>query len=305
LKFFTEILFSFAGLAVFICAVLVVKAGISRFRSPLENEKLHLHGIPVLVPSHTRFNGCLFIASGGFIIILFLVILLSVIFHKQDENTPAVNSQKLSTKDSVSNTVFSPAVKSKLEREFITDRFYKIVKIIDSSGYYADSIKYRLSYQYPDSAKIHVIDSDIFYEIPLSQSMPYFMYQNHLYNSKREDYDIYKSVKNIVCFHFIRKEESEIFYGDEKWFPDGIVEEWTFPDSISARLAAEDYCKSSGLIIFNSGAYLCYIDNYMYVFYSRAAIFTGFVKIFYERFIKDNNAIKPKIFPRPFSGLVP
>jgi hypothetical protein len=81
MEIFSEILISLIGLAIFICALLVVKAGISRFKSPVRNENLHLHGIPVPIPSQSRFNGCLFIASGGLVIILLLLILLSEITH--------------------------------------------------------------------------------------------------------------------------------------------------------------------------------------------------------------------------------
>jgi hypothetical protein len=76
-----EILISLIGLTIFVCSLLVVKAGISRLKLPLRNEKLHLHGVPILIPSHTRFNGCVFIATGGLLILILLIILISVISH--------------------------------------------------------------------------------------------------------------------------------------------------------------------------------------------------------------------------------
>jgi TRAP-type C4-dicarboxylate transport system permease small subunit len=81
MEIFGKILISLIGLAIFICALLVFKAGISRFKSPVRNEKLHLHGIPVPIPSHSRFNGFVFIVSGGLVMFLLLIIFLSVITH--------------------------------------------------------------------------------------------------------------------------------------------------------------------------------------------------------------------------------
>jgi hypothetical protein len=81
MEIFGKILISLIGLAIFVCAFLVVIAGIIRFKSPLRDEKLHLHGIPIPISSHTRFNGCVFIASGGLVIIILLVILIAVVFH--------------------------------------------------------------------------------------------------------------------------------------------------------------------------------------------------------------------------------
>ncbi|MBK8874628.1 MAG: hypothetical protein IPN13_12170 [Bacteroidetes bacterium] len=59
----------------------------------------------------------------------------------------------------------------------------------------------------------------------------------------------------------------------ESIFADGIVEEWKFPDSKSARLAAKELGEKEEMVFVLCTGFICYIENYMYVFHSRAINF--------------------------------
>lgn len=181
-----------------------------------------------------------------------------------------------------------------------TDRFLKIVKFIDSSGYSFDTTR-AYGFRNFDTRKLKsvellFIDNYVFYDIPYQQTIPYYymkeatndtnhfhqeFYQKFLHNSVA-----FENAQKIVGYFFTQKKPTSTLHID------GTIEEWTFSDSVSAKQASEVMGDSDtqAILFFNCGAFVCYIDNYMYVFHTRAAGFMYSIKPIFKNFVTDNEA---------------
>ena len=89
-----------------------------------------------------------------------------------------------------------------------------------------------------------------------------------------DDFDLQPLEKTRqIVFYYFRKIEPNIIDGS-KWYPDGIIEEWTFDSETDAEEAAQELIDAPlGLIYFNTGAFVCQKENNMYIFHSRASAF--------------------------------
>ena len=76
-----KIFLTLVGLFILTISLLVFKTGIKYLRKPLKKQDLKLHGFLFPIPSHTRFNGFVFVTIGGFVIILILIIFIAVLSH--------------------------------------------------------------------------------------------------------------------------------------------------------------------------------------------------------------------------------
>ena len=192
-----------------------------------------------------------------------------------------------------------------------SDRFFVFLNKLDSHGYCSDSNKYKYSYglHNPRDAKYSLYKDFIIFKVLNYKNAPCFSYFANDSSSKKDRLSIrnYKrdfstskysylvidstkfcNVKNIVGCPFIMKKST-----DGSNYPDGVFEEWTFPDSISANKASDELCDKAGgqRLYFYFGAYICCVKNYMYVMYSRSAFYTDcYIKSFFKDFTKDNKA---------------
>lgn len=181
-----------------------------------------------------------------------------------------------------------------------TDRFVKLVKFIDSSGYSFDTTR---AYEFRNSevrksksVKLLFIDNYVFYDIPYQQTIPYYYikkvtndtnhFQQEFYQKFLRSSVAFEKAQNIVGYFFTQKKPTSTLHID------GMIEEWTFPDSNSAKRASEVLGESDtqGILFFNCGAFVCYIDNYMYVFHTRAAGFMYSIKPIFKNFVTNNEA---------------
>lgn len=186
--------------------------------------------------------------------------------------------------------------------QITTDRFLRLVEFFDSSGFHFDTPRFKKTYKYSDNAKVHKIDNYIFYDISFEKTIPY----EHI---KRCDNDTSEHMKNwcakwglnlnnfekaekIIQYFFVDKNVNSPTYRGEKYFVDGIIEEWKFPDNNSAKRASEDLGTKQEMVYVNRGGFVCYLDNYMYVFHSRASNFMYSLKPLFKTFVTNNKAIK-------------
>lgn len=183
-----------------------------------------------------------------------------------------------------------------------TRRFLSLAQHMDSSGFSFDTARFRETYT--DSTMTFLYDSMIvvnnfvFYRGPLSGTIPYWYNQKTRikieyspYELPRLDFKLFEKVEGITAFFFVQKQPISI--NGVKYSADGVIEEWKFPTEQSARDAAVNIGKIETKVYVNRGAYICWVDCFMYIFHTRAVSFYGHQQIFFNQFVQRNNAKIP------------
>lgn len=163
-------------------------------------------------------------------------------------------------------------------QQIVTDRMLNIAKVIDSLGFRSDTARRKQVAHNPTELRgaiIHEAEQFHFYEVAKVNMWPY---------RESSEYVIDKTTLDKT------ERIMQYFFTGGKNTIDGIIEEWKFPDNISAKLAAETIERKVSDIYFNVGAFICCTDNYMYIFTTRASGFMYSIKPMFVRFVKDNDA---------------
>jgi hypothetical protein len=66
-------------------------------------------------------------------------------------------------------------------------------------------------------------------------------------------------------------------------------------DSNSAKIASIEMGRLQAYVFMNSGAFVCYKDNVMYVFYTKSAGFKNQIKFIFDKFLFDSQAIRTDV----------
>ncbi|TAH43534.1 MAG: hypothetical protein EYC69_02395 [Bacteroidetes bacterium] len=209
----------------------------------------------------------------------------------------------------VERSVFRDTTLNSQTDGIITDRVLTWVNYLDSIGYSDDTIRFSNSSAkaYHKVAVKHIIDHRTFYEISYEETPLVWFSRLHCADCDIDtseqsrnwcerwklDTNNFIKVKQIVQYFFVKKIPRRFvdYEGKRtKEFPDGVIEEWKFSDNISAKKASEELGSKQKMVFMNCGAFTCYIDNYMYVFYSRAAAYMYSIDPLYKKFVTDNKA---------------
>jgi hypothetical protein len=202
------------------------------------------------------------------------------------------------------------------EQQIVTKEFLNLVKFIDSSGFISDSARFTKTYNQENQTRPIKIDNYFFYElrleetVPISEFYPRVKGRTEFENERKPeidsvewkrwqewrnrwelDYSLFEKVEKIVSYFYVEKTLLN-GTGDGTYY-DGIIEEWKFPDTKSAKDAAEELAKKETKVYVNRGAYVCYLGDYMYVFHSRSAGFYTPLKKFLEYVAEKNKATIP------------
>jgi len=162
---------------------------------------------------------------------------------------------------------------------------------MDSAGYSCDTNRAEKGYNFMSRKNRLIIKDYYFYDTHLKNTQVGIFYNDTLFaKSFPIDLNIFNKVSKITSFFFVVK-TPEIRYG-EKWFIDGILEEWKFPDSLTAKTASINLGNNEGLNNIDAGTLICNKDNYMYVFTSRNTSFMYTIEPFFQKFATDNKTSK-------------
>lgn len=172
------------------------------------------------------------------------------------------------------------------EQMDVTSVFLSLVRHIDSSGYVFDTIRRK-----PDM--MVRAEGYIFSGVIKEETIPFYNIVhegNHPFNSEIGDFDIkpFQKATRVVSYYFRQKVPDII--GGQKWYTDGVIEEWTFADDREAQEATQELIDTELCILYaNTGACVCCMDHHMYVFHSRASAFMSAQEKFFKWFISENN----------------
>jgi len=166
----------------------------------------------------------------------------------------------------------------------ITDRLLNFAKFLDSSGYSWDTTRLKKVVGYPKlDSKPMFIDNLAFFEVPFHKTTVYLERNNEEMHNSFIDTNEYGKAKKIIMYYFREKNPSTA-----DWIPDGVIEEWDFPDSTIAKNISEDLDKIQKRLFWNREAFICHKDNYVYLCYSRSSGFMYALKPFFHWFTTVN-----------------
>lgn len=168
----------------------------------------------------------------------------------------------------------------------ITTVMMDLAERMDSSGFTCDRERfektYGLSYEERIEQKGHH-----FYLLSFEAATGLMHKEDELL-----DQELMKQVERIIAHFYV---DAELFSEDRQrsFFPDGIVEEWRFPDSLMAEKAARQMVEDEELLYFNRGAYVGLLNERVYLFHSRAAGFYTPLKDLWKAFTRMDAARVP------------
>jgi hypothetical protein len=202
-----------------------------------------------------------------------------------------------------------------LKPQIVTKEFLDLAQHIDSSGFICDSARFKKTYRRVNQQRPIKIEDYLFYELTLEETVPILEHMRHV--EWRDEVEMNREIPDTaqlnwwkdwkdrwkLNFELFEKAEkiTAYFYIEKSFFDgtgsgthyDGLIEEWEFPDKQSAKDASEDLSKKETMVYINRGAYICYLDKYMYVFHTRSAGFYTPLKKFLTYFADKNNANIP------------
>jgi len=206
---------------------------------------------------------------------ILVILLLTACTSKQRENNQVKTRDSTSVQSKNLDTV--PVID---QNQIISNEFLHLVEYIDSSGYIGDSTRYRKTYRPVNRDNQLTINRYNFYSLSLDKTVPitehYTRFERRsqseeerndsihlkLWNEDKERWMIKKhlldKVDTIIAYFYVEKSLLD-GTGNGTYF-DGIIEEWQFPDTSSAKLAAIDLANKETRVYTNRGAYICYMD---------------------------------------------
>ena len=187
----------------------------------------------------------------------------------------------------------------------ITTRFIQLAHLLDNKGYTYDTARFTKTYGRAYHGKQFELDGYCFYKIPFNKTIIFGHIMRcdtntseHIKewcNDWKLNMESFNSTQSITQYFYIDKNYKDPNFHGEKYFADGIVEEWKFPDSKSARLAAKELGEKEEMVFVLCTGFICYIENYMYGFQSRAINFMYSIKPVFKDFTNKTNAIQTNL----------
>ena len=149
-------------------------------------------------------------------------------------------------------------------------------------GWVSDTMRIKKNGSYGlDKDELSVFKQKPYYRVTFKNSDLYHIYKLNGYRDV--DIELFEKVLNIWRY-FYRDKNGKMVISD------GIIEQWEFPTESDAEKALEQYSKVGDDVYFNTMPYFCRINNNLFVFHTRAWMFSEEQKPLYEKFNKMFNA---------------
>lgn len=212
----------------------------------------------------------------------FLIVFASGVVFTSCTGTPD-STTELSSDTAVKDTVQAEAVVAVDER--LSGPMLRIANYLDSLGYVSDSTRLGNVYTFLRNNVLIYGGRHTFYAcVPAETVVTDLIVVGDL--PVAFDSLIYGNPEPVIEYFFTTPTKDE-----SGWYTDGIVEQWTFKDSVQARTAVEALVLTPNVHFHNAPLMVCYVDNRMYVFHSRATPSMYKMKPYFLDFVEENNAV--------------
>jgi hypothetical protein len=155
----------------------------------------------------------------------------------------------------------------------VTTRFLNFVSYLDSVGFNCDTNRLNKTYGHYSRINKYSFNNHFFYSSTprtsgLGTYFSYFEKAGKNYPDRTLDTTIFRSCNSVIWYFLSALKPDQV--DDQKWYTDAIIEEWEFKDSSSAKTAAKEIGNKATWLYYQRGAFVCYIDNYVYIMTSRS-----------------------------------
>lgn len=125
-----------------------------------------------------------------------------------------------------------------------------------------------------------------FYWIPLNETMVYRNKNNKPFSSYLVNLDInvFEKVKGVWGYFYRDKNSNDVIY-------DGVIEQWKFNNENHAIDVLNELKREGLKIYFNTNPFFCRVGNDVFIFHTRAMMFSYQQQSVFDKFVKDSNAI--------------
>lgn len=166
-----------------------------------------------------------------------------------------------------------------------TRNFGVIVRLLDSLGYKSDTARVAKLKNYKEllDSEVQLFETFPFYKVDKEKSK--VLWWNTIARDKSDsiDAEIFREAENVWSYYY-QKEEVK------NWKTDGVIEQWTFSDSVTAQKALDKLKAIYPLPFFNTQPYYMTDGSLLFIFHTRADAFSYRQKDFFEKFREISSA---------------
>ena len=166
-----------------------------------------------------------------------------------------------------------------------TRNFGVIVRILDSLGYKGDTARVTKLKNYKEllGGKVECFGAFPFYKVEKEKCK--VLWSNTIARHKADsiDTEIFREAENVWCYYY-QKELSKTLKTD------GVIEQWMFKDSVTAKTAMGKLKIIYPLPYFNTQPYYTTDGKFLFIFHTRADAFSYTQKEFFHKFCEISAA---------------
>jgi hypothetical protein len=166
-----------------------------------------------------------------------------------------------------------------------TRNFGVIVRLLDSLGYKSDTARVAKLKNYMEllDSEVQLFETFPFYKVDKEKSK--VLWWNTIARDKSDsiDTEIFREAENVWSYYY-QKEEVK------NWKTDGVIEQWTFRDSVTAQKALAKLNAIYPLPYFNTQPYYMTDGLFLFIFHTRADAFSYRQKEFFKKFREISSA---------------
>ncbi len=162
-----------------------------------------------------------------------------------------------------------------------TRNFETVIRMLDSLGYKSDTVRVaRLKiYKELHGCEVQLFGTFPFYKMDKEKSK--VLRWNTIAHSKEDSIntEIFKEAESVWSYFYQKEERKNIM-------TDGVIEQWTFSDTVKAQIALDKLKEIYPLPYFNTQPYYVRDGQFLFIFHTRADAFSYRQREFFNRFLE-------------------
>lgn len=160
-----------------------------------------------------------------------------------------------------------------------TNPFLNLVQKLESQGHLADSLRAKKVYPELRQQKPILVEGKIFYRLNPDETQIIRGHAIDNYLGDQKNLALFKNAENIWAYFYRSQSKT-----NDKYIEDGIIEQWKFASNEDATQAISMLKNVYPLPFFNTQPQYIQSDRFIYVFHTRADMFSYKQKEFFNLF---------------------
>lgn len=160
-----------------------------------------------------------------------------------------------------------------------TEAFFSLIEKLESQGYSSDSLRAKKVYSELKQKNTTIIDDKTFYKLNPNESRIITANLIDKYLESEESLNLFKNAEDVWVYFYSSQTKSK-----DNYIEDGIIEQWEFNSKETATTAINKLNSVYPMPFFNTQPYYVQSGNILYVFHTRADMFSYKQKEFFNLF---------------------